>query len=145
MISLRTLICRFRRHRWTERGMLGLAFVVTLGMRGLLRLVSFARLVRLTGSVPDRSWNVDEQTIKHVVWAVRTVSYHLFPEEPCLPQAFAVRFLLGRLGVSTDLRIGVLKEGEELQAHAWVERGDEVLIGGADAPVKYHPLEKKVP
>jgi hypothetical protein len=79
--------------------------------------------------------------IDHVVWAVRTAGRHLFPARPCLPQALAARFLLSRLGVATDLRIGVRKpETDVLQAHAWVEADGEVLIGGPDAPSEYHTL-----
>jgi hypothetical protein len=79
--------------------------------------------------------------IDHVVWAVRTAGAHLFPARPCLPQALATRFLLSRLGVATDLRIGVQKpETDALRAHAWVEHEGKVLIGGPDAPSEYHTL-----
>ena len=38
--------------------------------------------------------------------------------------------LLGRLGYSTSLRIGVARnEKGKFQAHAWIEDGGEILIG----------------
>lgn len=120
--------------------MLVLATLTCLGMWGALRLVSFRRLVRWTGTV-SRERDVDRAVVDRVVRAVRAVGRHLFPARPCLPQALAARFLLARLGVPTDLRIGVRRAEEgELGAHAWLEREDEVLIGGTDAPVEYHSL-----
>lgn len=121
--------------------MLLLAAIVCLCMWGALRILSLRRLVRWTGRGAVQTATVDRPTVEHVAWAVRTTGHHLFPDRPCLPQALATRFLLSRLGVATDLRIGVRKsEPEDLRAHAWVEFDGEVLIGGSEAPFEYHTL-----
>lgn len=39
----------------------------------------------------------------------------------CLRQSLALWWLLKRRGIDTELRIGVRKQGNALQAHAWVE------------------------
>jgi hypothetical protein len=39
----------------------------------------------------------------------------------CLPQSLALWYLLGRQGISSDLRIGVRKLSSKFEAHAWVE------------------------
>jgi len=104
-------------------------------------MLSLRRLVRWTVKGPKRTATADRATIDRVAWAVRTAGGHLFPARPCLPQALAARFLLARLGVPTDLRIGVQRpETENLRAHAWVEYEGEVLIGGTESPVEYHSL-----
>ena len=136
-----SLFRRLRRHSWTERALLGLAAVVCLCMWGALRILSLRRLVRWTGRRASRTATVDRPRIERIAWAVRAAGNHLFPARPCLPQALAARFLLARLGVPTDLRIGVQRpETENLRAHAWVEYEGEVLIGGTESPVEYHSL-----
>lgn len=135
------LFRRLRRHSWSERALLGLAAFVCLCMWGALRMLSLRRLVRWTVKGPKRTAPADRSTIDRVAWAVRTAGGHLFPARPCLPQALAARFLLARLGVPTDLRIGVRRpEADDLRAHAWVEYEGEVLIGGTEAPAEYHSL-----
>ena len=39
----------------------------------------------------------------------------------CLHRSLAAWWLLARRGIASDLRIGVRKDGDQLQAHAWVE------------------------
>jgi hypothetical protein len=51
----------------------------------------------------------------------------------CLRQSLALRWLLKRRGIDTELRIGVRKEGNALRAHAWVEHeGSPVGQGPLD-------------
>lgn len=40
----------------------------------------------------------------------------------CLIKSLTLWWLLGRQGVTSELRVGVRKEGGNLEAHAWVER-----------------------
>lgn len=48
----------------------------------------------------------------------------------CLRQALVLWFLLARRGVPARLRIGATRGDDGLRAHAWVELGERVLIGG---------------
>ena len=58
---------------------------------------------------------------------------NLIPGTTCLPRALATQVLLGRHGHGAELRIGVKKDSEgEFQAHAWVEAGGRVVIGGPE-------------
>lgn len=55
----------------------------------------------------------------------------LIPAASCLTQAIAARRMLARRDVPSTLRIGVAKgDDAHLQAHAWVESGDDVVVGG---------------
>ena len=40
----------------------------------------------------------------------------------CLAKSLTLWWLLGRQGISSQLRIGIRKENGKLEAHAWVER-----------------------
>lgn len=45
---------------------------------------------------------------------------HLYPMT-CLRQALALKWLLDRDQIETDLRIGVKREQDQFNAHAWIE------------------------
>jgi hypothetical protein len=70
------------------------------------------------------------------------VGARLLPNRPCLTQALVLQYLLLRRGDTlAKLHIGVAKgEDGELLAHAWIERGGRVLIGGATSPRTYRRL-----
>jgi hypothetical protein len=76
-------------------------------------------------------------------WAAHAVGRRLLPERPCLTQALVLQYLLLRRRDDTaELHIGVTKsQDEDFQAHAWVERDGQVLIGGTNAPKKYKRFE----
>ena len=136
-----SLLRRLRQCTWADRRRLLVATVVCVGVWGALRLVSLRRLVRWTGPASQREEPPEEDVVDRTVWAVRAAGTRLFPTRPCLPQSLAARFLLARHGISTELRVGIRKEGgEALRAHAWLERNDEVLVGGGASPAAYHVL-----
>jgi hypothetical protein len=61
--------------------------------------------------------------------AVRRSS-RLVPAATCLPQALTTRVMLERRGIANELLIGVAKSDTgSLEAHAWVEVGDEIVVG----------------
>ena len=45
----------------------------------------------------------------------------------CLEVSLVLWWLLARQGIASDLRVGVRKEGERFEAHAWVECGGAAL------------------
>jgi hypothetical protein len=45
----------------------------------------------------------------------------------CLAKSLTIWWLLGRQGITSHLRIGIRKEGEKFEAHAWVEREGTAL------------------
>lgn len=48
----------------------------------------------------------------------------------CLVQALAARRWLKRVGIVSDLCLGVRKNGQGFQAHAWLKVGDRIVTGG---------------
>ena len=81
----------------------------------------------------------DIESLKHAI--VATSRY--IPRSTCLVQALAMSLLLKHYGHSSDLRIGVARNEEgKFQAHAWVERNGQVLIGGPNIEqyTRFSPL-----
>jgi hypothetical protein len=70
-------------------------------------------------SVPGRV----DLTVRMVRAAVR----HSFGHPTCLEESLALWWLLGRQGITSELRIGVRKHHEKFEAHAWVERAGTAL------------------
>jgi hypothetical protein len=73
-------------------------------------------------------------------WAVAAVS-HYVPAATCLTQALATRVLLERYGRPSRLCIGVARsQGQQLEAHAWVESGGRIVVGAIDDLNRFTPL-----
>lgn len=82
----------------------------------------------------------EKASVDKVAWAVMVAS-HYIPGARCLAQALATQVLLERRGYTTLLRIGFTRDkGEPMSAHAWVESGGRVAIGGAGNMARYIPV-----
>jgi hypothetical protein len=110
-----------------------------------LRAVSFAWLERRLAPAPagaarDEDEEPDEATVGRLVWSVAAAArHHLYPMR-CVPRALALRWLLGRHGLSTVLKIGVLRQDGTLAAHAWVERDGRAIGEPAGIEGRFSPL-----
>jgi len=97
-----------------------------------LRLLPFQTLKRLLDSA-SQPRATDQFSSDRIAWAVTAAGRYVLGDKPCLTQALAVQLLFKRRGYPASLRIGVArKERGELQAHAWVESDDKVVVGGGD-------------
>lgn len=85
-----------------------------------LRAFPFPRVDRwLTPALSPRT---REREAGRLIWATEAAArHHLYPMR-CLPKALCLRWLLGRHGIESTLRIGVARQDGGLAAHAWVER-----------------------
>lgn len=60
----------------------------------------------------------------------------------CLKQSLVLWWLLGRRGISSEIKIGVNKEGAgPLNAHAWVECGGQALNDSEDVRQRFLAFE----
>jgi hypothetical protein len=67
---------------------------------------------------------------ERVAWCVEVAGRYV-PGATCLAQALAARLLLRQHGCDPELRIGVARGASgALEAHAWVEIGGRVVVGG---------------
>ena len=98
------------------------------------------RLLAKMAEAPTGSQKIDQSYADKVAWTVEVTGRYMPGVGTCLTQALTARVLLARRGHPALLRIGVVK-GEEgqLQAHAWLESGGRVVIGGSELE-RYVPL-----
>lgn len=84
--------------------------------------------------------NADEGVVDAVGWAVETAARYV-PKANCLPQALTAQVLLLRCGQPAAFRLGVGRdEHGRFEAHAWVECGGRVVVGGTDVHARYAGL-----
>ena len=79
-------------------------------------------------SLPCGSQNPEAQA-RAVLTAqmVRAAGHYGIGQPNCLMVSLALWWLLAGQGIASDLRVGVRKDGEKFDAHAWVECGGVAL------------------
>jgi len=81
-----------------------------------------------------------------IAWAVVVTSRYI-PFTKCLAQALVTQVLFAHYGYTSQLRIGVAKDGpERLKAHAWVESQGMIVVGNLPDLSRFETLpslEKK--
>ncbi len=137
---------RLRKFLQLEAGERGLVVKAAL-LLGTMRLGSWllpfqtlrrlqVGLTRAPIRVRDREWSTRER----VIWAVETAGRRMPQAATCLTLALTAQVLLLRRGYPALLHIGVDKRYKEgFLAHAWVESGGKVVIGGYELE-RYTPL-----
>ncbi len=65
---------------------------------------------------------------------VHAADRHSVVHPSCLAKSLTLWWLLGRQGIISRLRIGIRKDNEKLEAHAWVEREGAAL----NEPEEHH-------
>lgn len=75
---------------------------------------------------------VDTALVERVAVAITRAASVVPWRADCLRQATAANRWLMRAGISTEIRLGAFKDEQgQLNAHAWLLCGGNVLIGGA--------------
>ncbi len=72
-------------------------------------------------AVPEPMDGCPSPEIATCVRAVERAAHHHVLPMTCLRRALCLRWLLGRRGIPSRLRIGVQRDGGPLEAHAWLE------------------------
>ena len=99
-----------------------------------LKLLGFRRSFRRsTPVVPMNSTEMDKLQLHEAAQAIRRVS-NVLGIGTCLSRSLALRKMLDKKGIRTELRIGFDKSDDEFRAHAWLEFngtpiGDETIDG----------------
>lgn len=110
------------------------AFLLTIVGLGK-RIVPFRTLRRLLLQAPDESvelLHAARTSPEKIAWAIGAASRWMPGARSCLTQALAAHVLLTHRNHTARLHIGVARgEQGRFQAHAWVESGGRVLIGGS--------------
>ena len=81
------------------------------------------------------------QGVRTTVRLVDIAARHLPWQPTCLPRSLVLWCLLRRQGVPAELRIGVQKSRQQLNAHAWVEVAGCVVNDTPDIAARFPPFE----
>jgi hypothetical protein len=120
-----------------DKLLLARAFSLVTAIRLGLWLLQF-RVLRRLALPRGRSLN-RVPWMDRLIWAVRVVSRYI-PRATCLTQALAAQALLARSGYESKLVLGFAKDQEcPFDAHAWLECGDQIVIGGPTVD-RYIPI-----
>jgi Transglutaminase-like superfamily len=99
-----------------------------------VRLLPATRIIAWASRAPRRINRFAVSEAAAVSWAVDHVGAKRWMNAACLPRALAAQAMLRRRGVASRLCLGVAHEGQQLAAHAWIELGQDMITGGAEAP-----------
>lgn len=123
----------------TDRWLLIKSFIFLWAIRLGFWILSFPKVHRMVLVKIQRSAYspYKQPAIRQVPWAVTVASRYVL-KATCLTQALTVQILLAQMGIRSDLRIGIKKVTEILEAHAWVELEGKVIIGR-------HGMDKFIP
>jgi hypothetical protein len=122
------------------------ATLLLAAVRATLSCVPYRIATRLFARLSQRSRRADARThdVGTIVNAVEHASVRIPGAEHCLTKAIATHILLARRGHPAELCIGVLPDPRSpFPAHAWVESGGVVVIGGADSAQRYLRLRSQ--
>ena len=124
-----------------ERRSLLAAVVAVAAIRFCLWILPYRvvrRLARGTSmpprGTPQASVVSAERIARDVARAARVV-----PRATCLVQALAGEWLIVRAGAPVVLQYGVAFGERGVEAHAWLESGGRVILGGEEA-ARFSPL-----
>lgn len=116
----------------SERRLLLTAFFAMISIRTGLWVVRFDHLRRWLAAMRATETGRGRPTTERIAWAVVAASSFV-PGATCLVQAMATHWLCARAGHRTQLRIGIGQDTRSgFTAHAWVDSGGQVLIGGQE-------------
>jgi hypothetical protein len=112
---------------------------LAIALRLLLRLISFKSVIRYLKKYEkpyDNTANLAITTNDLKMYRnMLRLSYKFWPFINCLSGSLAFWLMLQRRGIPAILRFGVLKEGDKLLSHAWLEY-EEYPLNPADREVQ---------
>lgn len=129
---------------WRDWWNLFQAWLLLLAVDLSLRLLPFQRVQGLlvlgrkdVGNLQTDEAQATMQRLRRLVSMAGR--HHLYPMS-CLRQSLALQWLLGRRGIVADLRFGVRKEVDGLDAHAWLEYAGQPIGEPQATAVHFTPL-----
>jgi hypothetical protein len=138
-------LTRFAALTPSERRLLTEAVTVQPAIRLALRVAGFrrchlalSRLAHLSALSGPRTLAAREAI--RASQLVRSAERAGLLDQNCLLHSLTLWWLLRRRGIDSDVRIGVRRIGDAIQAHAWVEHSGEALGQDDDVARRFPPL-----
>ena len=80
-------------------------------------------------------------SVAAIVWCVTIAGYYTPGRAKCFVKALTTQLLLNRYGYAHQLHIGVaLNQAHVLEAHAWIEYEDHIIMGDLPDLSRFKPL-----
>ena len=139
---------RYRRLSKGERLDLMLGFLLIPAAVGFVRLFGLRRWKmkaeqgRGINSESSRIDSVKLTEARTTARLIEAASRYGIVQGNCLSKSLALSWLLRRKGILADLRIGAMKTGDGLEAHAWVETRGEIVNDAADVRRNFAAFEE---
>lgn len=132
LITRRLLI--LSRTKWSDKKLLFEALFLTALARAVILLIPFKKYQKYLGVYSQKtSYEVPidkYRIIKRISWAVNIVSKYTPWESKCLVQAVTAQRMLKTRKIGSTLYLGVNKDKNNLNAHAWLRCGQVIVTGG---------------
>ena len=114
----------------SESARLASVWLVLCGAELSLRLWPLQRLIEMfeRRSAPHGAERFPATLLPTLTARLELIDRHHLFRPSCLRKAIALMWLLHRRGMAATLRIGVVKDGGALRAHAWVDLNDEPYV-----------------
>lgn len=133
------IICSFFRLTRSEKYILIEALILLWLIRLMLWVFPFSlsqKIIKEITISKDEKQS-DKFSVKKIIWAVELMSNYTL-NATCLTQALATQILLTKYNYSSRVLIGVSKNKQEFEAHAWVESHDLIVLGNSET--HYTPI-----
>lgn len=118
---------------------------VSLRLRGFGKTQEWLR-VRLERGHPAQSTSASSKVIvEKTCRMVRAAVHYAMPRARCLEESLTLWYLLRVQGISASVRIGVPKQTEPFEAHAWVEHEGVALNQFEEVRDHYVPFDSQFP
>lgn len=116
-------------------------FLLLGGVRLGLWLLSYQKLLHLLDKLSTVNSGYREIELNDIVRAVNISTHYMPGGAKCLARALTTQVLMKRQGYSPQLYIGVAKgEQGQLEAHAWIEYDQKIVIGELLNLSRYMPM-----
>lgn len=141
-LALGRKYAKFRALSGRERRILATAFVSMPAFRLALQLLGFKRFIScfIGGPALGKAPIAFEETVK-IGGLVNSAAFHLFGPDCCLIRSLYLLWLLRRLGVACELRIGTQLAPGRLMGHAWIEVAGAPVNDAGDVARRYAVFE----
>lgn len=120
-------------------------------LRWSLRLRGYRKtFASLQKRVPPPATETDKrpdecEDVRAACRMVIAALHYSFLQYTCLEESLTLWYLLRKQGIAASLRIGVRKENEKFEAHAWVEHRGEALNQDEAMHRHYAAFEQDLP
>ena len=108
------------------------AAVMIILARLAVRFISPAHIFSWADRSPRRINRFAGDEAQWIAWAIENVAAKPWLNALCLPRALAAHAMLRRRGIASRLCLGVVRDGSDLAAHAWIEVGKQKIETNAD-------------